>query len=214
MPGGVAVKSLTGRSTANGMRTLRTSRRRTLAAARIVLVAALVALTLAPTGSQAAPAHRAPERQFLQLMNASRRAHGHRALVASPAVAAVARAWSRRMAARGDLRHNPDVGGQLPVDWRRWGENVGWASNGSGRSVRAVTRRLHRSFMESDGHRANILGDFNQVGVGVALDDEGTMWATMVFVDAPLGDRPDGRRSGRGHRPYAFVAAQHHRSLR
>jgi len=173
------------------MRTLRSPRRRPPAVVpiRILLVAALVAFTLAPTGTQAAPAHQASERQFLELMNASRRAHGRRALVASPAVAKIARAWSRRMAADGRLRHNPNVSRQLTVDWRRWGENVGWASNRSDGPLRTVTRRLHRSFMESDGHRANILGRYNQVGVGVAVDDEGTMWATMVFVDGPIAGR-------------------------
>ena len=39
--------------------------------------------------------------------------------------------------------------------------------------------------MASDAHRANILGRFNQVGVGVVVDGEGTMWATMVFVQGP-----------------------------
>lgn len=163
----------------------------------MLAVAALLVLLLVPTGTQAAPTYQASERQFLDLMNASRKAHGRAALAASPDVAGVARNWSKRMAADGNLRHNPKVGEQLTIDWRRWGENVGWASNGSEKSLTAVTRRLHRSFMESDGHRANILGDFNQVGVGVALDDDGTMWATMVFVDGPITYQPTRRKPKR-----------------
>ena len=56
-------------------------------------------------------------------------------------------------------------------------------------ALSTVVRRLHRRFMASDGHRANVLGDYNQVGVGVAVDTDGTIWATMVFVDGPLSHR-------------------------
>jgi uncharacterized protein YkwD len=165
------------------MRTPRTASR-----ALLVVVLLLLAL-LVPTGAQAAPPYEAQEQRFVKLINASRQAHGHRALVASPSVAKVARNWSKRMAADGNLRHNPNVSTLLKVDWRRWGENVGWASNRSGAPLAKVTRRLHRSFMQSRGHRANIMGDFNQVGVGVALDEDGTMWATVIFVHAPIKRR-------------------------
>lgn len=149
---------------------------------------------LVPTSTQAAPTYRASERQFLQLMNASRSAHGRPALAASPAAAEVARDWSKRMAGDHRLRHNPKVSEQLTMAWQRWGENVGWATNASGKALTAVARRLHRSFMESAGHRHNILGDYDKVGVGVALDDDGTMWATMVFVDGPGTSQPGRRR--------------------
>jgi uncharacterized protein YkwD len=162
----------------------------------MLAVTALLVL-LVPTSTQAAPTYHASERQFLELMNASRRAHGRPALAASPAVAEVARAWSKRMAADGTLRHNPKVAEQLTVAWQRWGENVGWATNGSGKALAAVTRRLHRSFMESDSHRRNIMGRYNKVGVGVALDDDGTMWATMVFVHGPVSSPPSRRKPGR-----------------
>lgn len=162
------------------MRTLRTS-------PRILFVTAVMLLTLlAPTAADAAPPYEASEQQFLKLMNADRKAAGRGRLAASPDVATVARNWSKRMAADNNLRHNPNVSEQLTVEWTRWGENVGWASNGTNGSLESVVKRLHNGFLESSGHRANILGDFNQVGVGVAVDDRGTMWATMVFVDGPI----------------------------
>jgi uncharacterized protein YkwD len=181
-----------------GMGTLRTAGR------RMLVVTALLGL-LVPTSTQAAPTYRASERQFLALMNASRKAHGRPALAASPAAAEVARDWSERMAADGRLRHNPKVGEQLTVAWQRWGENVGWATNGSGKALRAVTRRLHRSFMQSDGHRHNIMGPYNKVGVGVALDDDGTMWATMVFVDRPVTSHSSSRTPGHTARRTALA---------
>lgn len=166
------------------MQTLRTTNRALLLAALMLLV------LLVPTGAQAAPPYEAQERQFLKLINASRRSAGHDALAASPDVATIARNWSKRMAADGDLRHNPNVSSQLTMDWRRWGENVGWASNRADGALSSVVVRLHRGFMNSAGHRANIMGDFNQVGVGVAIDGDGTMWATMVFVDGPVAHEP------------------------
>ena len=158
------------------------------------IVASLLLVLLTPATAQAAAPYEASEQQFLKLMNAARRSEGRGALTAAPDVATVARNWSKRMARDGDLRHNPDVDSQLTVEWTRWGENVGWASNGSGASLSSVVKRLHNGFMESRGHRANILGDFNQVGVGVAVERDGTMWATMVFVkvegSAPSSEGP------------------------
>lgn len=152
----------------------------------LTLLLALLAVVWTPVEVDAAARHSGEERRFLDLMNDERRAAGLDDLVATPAVADVARAWSKTMASEGRLRHNPRVGEQLPVEWSRWGENVGWASNAGGKDLATVTRRLHRGFMDSDGHRANILGRFNQVGVGIALDRNDTMWATMVFVKGPV----------------------------
>lgn len=150
------------------------------------LVLLVLAATLCgPLPVRAAAPYAGQEERFLELMNAAREGRGLPGLAASPEVAGVARRWSRRMAADGRLRHNRRVGDQIPVRWRRWGENVGYAANGGVGPLGRVTRRLHRAFMESPGHRANILGRFNQVGVGVAVDDDGTMWATMVFVQGP-----------------------------
>lgn len=157
--------------------------------AAALLVAALLLVPLTPVTSGETPPHAASERQFVSLMNASRTAMGRSPLHTSPDVATVARAWARRMASDGDLRHNPHVAEQVPVQWRRWGENVGWASNGAHDARSSVVSRMHRAFMDSDGHRANILGPYNQVGVGVAVDGDGTMWATMVFVDGCTADR-------------------------
>jgi hypothetical protein len=47
------------------------------------------------------------------------------------------------------------------VDWRSAGENVGW---NSGYAEPAV--EVNTAFMNSPPHRANILGDYNQLGVG------------------------------------------------
>src|SRR5439155_20404421 len=52
-----------------------------------------------------------------------------------------------------------------------WGENVGCAGDAD---------QMHQAFMRSPGHRANILGDWNAVGVGAY---EGRLlWGTEDFA--------------------------------
>lgn len=63
------------------------------------------------------------------------------------------------MAADGHISHNPDLATQV-VGWTRLSENVG-----SGPTVDSI----HRAFLDSPGHRANMLDTtVNAVGVGVA----------------------------------------------
>ena len=57
--------------------------------------------------------------------------------------------------------------------WSVLGENVG-----KGPSVSV----LHQAFMESPSHKANILGDFDRVGVGVGFDAESKMYVTVMFM--------------------------------
>lgn len=128
------------------------------------------------------------EAAFVSLINQSRAANGQPAMSADAAAADVARAWSQRMAAAGGLSHNPnlanDVSVHVTTQWTRIGENVG-----VGYSVRG----LHDAFMSSAGHRANILGDFNRVGVGVVKEASGRIWVTVVFVKGPSLQQSDPR---------------------
>ena len=56
--------------------------------------------------------------------------------------------------------------------WSKLGENVG-----RGGSVAS----LHEAFLASPGHKANILGDYNYVGIGTDTS-EGTLYVTVVFM--------------------------------
>ncbi|MCZ6630362.1 MAG: hypothetical protein O7D28_03330, partial [Actinobacteria bacterium] len=40
---------------------------------------------------------------------------------------------------------------------------------------------LHKAFMASAGHKANILGDYNYAGIGTASSD-GVLYVTVVFM--------------------------------
>ena len=60
-------------------------------------------------------------------------------------------------------------------NWQLIGENIGF-----GYSVQS----LNDSLMASTGHRANIMGNYNRVGVGVVV--QGThLWVTFDFLKGP-----------------------------
>jgi hypothetical protein len=70
------------------------------------------------------------------------------------------------------LHHNPNLA-SVTSGWEALAENVG---------VGPDVARLHEAFMESDGHRRNILGNYNYVGVGVVRESETKIWVTVVFM--------------------------------
>lgn len=146
----------------------------------IGIVASTTLIALTGTSWAADGTHAAEELAFSQRINASRANAGLGGLTVNLALTRVARTWSDRMAADGDISHNPQVANQVEGDWTRLGENVGFSSR-SGTTGAEFVSRLHTAFMESPGHRANIMGDFNQVGVGVRMTGD-TMWVTVNFM--------------------------------
>jgi uncharacterized protein YkwD len=143
-----------------------------------VLIASVLAL-LIPSGIASADTY-SEERDLFNATNADRAANGRAALSYDAAASSVARAWSQEMAASRSLRHNPNlaaqVGSRVTSAWTRIGENVG---------VGYDIPSLERAFMNSPGHRANILGAYNRVGVGTARSSDNRLWVTVVFVQGP-----------------------------
>ena len=131
----------------------------------------LVAPFSAPASAAAADA----EGEFLQLVNSERAAAGLGSLSVRPELVGVARDWTAGMIGAGALSHNSSLGDVMPSDWVRFGENVGYGS---------TVGKVHSAFMNSTGHRANILGDYNQVAIGSERDGNGQVWVTVVFLKA------------------------------
>ncbi len=120
------------------------------------------------------------ENDLLARHNAHRAANGLGPLVRDPALDAIAREWTAQMASTEVLSHRTDlramVESRVTTDWQRIGENVGWGPSSSW---------LHDAFVDSPGHNANILGQYNRVGVGATLDDDGDLWVTVNFLEGP-----------------------------
>lgn len=148
----------------------RRARRRLVGGLLAVAVAAATFTGLA-TATSAAASTGDDESGFVASVNAARRSAGRPTYAVSSDLTSVARRWAQTMASSGSLRHNPNLAGQVS-GWRFVGENVGVGYDVGG---------LHRAFMASPAHRANVLdSDFTQVGIGVAYGG-GRLWVAEVF---------------------------------
>ena len=142
------------------------------------LVAALVLamfLTLFGSASPAGASPSSDEHEFLRLLNQDRIAAGLPALVSDSTLAATSRSWSSTMASAGNIYHASNLGqiaASIEPSWQKIGENVGVGYDVAG---------LHRAFMNSPGHRDNIMGGYNRVGIGVVHVD-GKTWVTVRFL--------------------------------
>jgi hypothetical protein len=138
----------------------------------LLLVGLLIAL-LGVVAGAAAPASAAPADDIVASTNAARAANGGLGPLARDAsLDGVAQRWAERMGAENRMYHNVDAPNQIPGGWGRWGENVAYGYPDGGATVTA--------WMNSPGHRANILGDFTSIGVGWAVVN-GTTWSVQVF---------------------------------
>ncbi|HUR49373.1 MAG TPA: cell wall-binding repeat-containing protein [Acidimicrobiales bacterium] len=155
---------------------VRRSIRTSFSASALALLAVAGLVLVGPSPSRATAENpQYDEWDFLNLINRERRGAGLRPLGMVPGARDVARAWSSAMAANGVLSHNPNFGPQLGQrfpNYLKLGENVG---------VGGSVTSLHAAFMNSTGHRNNILGDYSFAGVGVRWT--GTkLWVTVNFL--------------------------------
>ncbi len=110
------------------------------------------------------------------LINAERAANGLDPLSGYYDLVDDARSHSITMKDEAFLHHNPDLG-SVTTGWYALGENVG---------VGPDIYSLHDAFMASPGHAANVLGDYNYIGIGVE-EDGSRIWVTVVFMRGPAG---------------------------
>jgi hypothetical protein len=116
------------------------------------------------------------EAEMLTLINAERAANGLAPLAVYYDLVDDAQAHSILMKESAVLHHNPGLG-SVTTGWHALGENVG---------VGPDTATLHDAFMASPGHAANVLGEYNYVGIGVESDGP-RIWITVVFMRGPAG---------------------------
>ena len=162
-----------------------------LAAAALMAGALLAGLGAAPSAAYpdrpgTAAVDGECEGDLLRLHNQARVQGGLPALREDPAFDQVARAWAFHLASAGTLAHNPDygtqVGGAVP-GWRSIGENVGTGASGISQ---------HTAYMNSPGHRANIMATkYQRVAVACVRDRAGRVWTVVNFVGHPtaIADR-------------------------
>ena len=130
------------------------------------------------------------EKRMLDLHNRKRHNQGLPRLCVHPKLQKAARAHSSDMVRRDYFSHYTKGRNEGPCArirrygyrWRLCGENIAWGSGSKG-----SPRSRFQAWMNSPGHRANILKKgFREVGVGAAKGSfngyRGTMW-TVDFGD-------------------------------
>lgn len=111
---------------------------------------------------------------LIDLINAERADAGLTELAVQTDLVGAAEAQAAVIAAAGELSHTSDLG-SITTGWVKMGENVGLAG-----SVETV----HQAFMDSEGHRANILdAGYTHLGVGV-VEDGASLWVAEVFMQS------------------------------
>lgn len=135
----------------------------------------LLVVALATIGvSASAGADPGSEQGFLAAINSSRSSAGLGPLSMDGGLQAHARTHTQDMIAAGAIFHSSS--GELQAaagsGWSKLGENVGRGGTVSS---------LHTAFMNSAGHQANILGDYNYAGIGTD-SHEGVLYVTVVFM--------------------------------
>ncbi|HET7167658.1 MAG TPA: CAP domain-containing protein [Candidatus Limnocylindrales bacterium] len=127
------------------------------------------------------------EQQLIALTNRSRAAAGLRSLRVDSRLTSIARWRSKDMIRRDYFSHSiPGYGSvfdRLDASgycYKVAGENIGWNTNPDGEA----TAVIHRMFMASSGHRANILGrSWDAIGVGAYKGADGKKMWTVLFAD-------------------------------
>jgi uncharacterized protein YkwD len=145
----------------------------------LLAVAVLGALQSSSVGVATASGPSA-EDQLVSLVNRERVARGLSPLAVDDGLGQVASDWTGTMATQrcpSGLAHNPDFDTKVPGGWDNLGENV--ACGGSVKTLFSV-------LMKSSPHRANILGDFDTVGIGVRVRG-GLLWVTQIFANYGVG---------------------------
>ena len=122
------------------------------------------------------------EYQTHDLINAVRQSNDLQILGWNDVIAEEARNHSLRMASgRVSVGHDGFDGRaeslSNTVGWISIGENVAYNQGYADPVAVAVD-----GWLKSDGHRRNILGDFNLTGIGIAVNDQAEYYFTQIFV--------------------------------
>ena len=111
------------------------------------------------------------QQETFDLVNASRARAGLPALTIDLEAQNKAQAWAEQMARENRLYHSNLADGM--TGWRMLAENVGYGSS---------IAQVHEAYMNSSGHKANILNNrVTHIGTGVARGN-GRTWTVHVFV--------------------------------
>ena len=122
----------------------------------------------------------ADEQKAINLMNADRAAHGLPALKVNTRLVTLARDYAQDMINRNYFSHyNPE--GQSPFD-RMSQYGVRYSYAGENLAINRSVEAAEQAFMNSPGHRANILSpNYSEIGIGVKYSG-GSVYVVQQFI--------------------------------
>jgi len=134
-----------------------------------------------PSSSQSSNRLSADEQQAFDLLNADRKANKLPPLKLNLAVSAVAQRHAQDEISRNFFAHNnPD--GQSPFDRMR-AAGISYSYAGENLAINQNVTAAEQAFMNSPGHRANILNaNYTEVGIGVRYSPKGSVYVVQNFI--------------------------------
>lgn len=151
----------------------------------VVVLVAVVLAGCAPERhgrTQRAEEIAAIERRIHDLVNEYRAANGLQPLVWNEAISYQALLHSEKMATKGVAFSHAGFEGRAAaiarfLPYRDCAENIGLNLEYADPALKFV-----EDWIQSHGHRKNLEGRFNLTGIGVARSEDGTYYATQIFV--------------------------------
>jgi uncharacterized protein YkwD len=140
-------------------------------------------VSILPAGQTKSFEQTPDEIKIFELTNKERKAKDAPVLVLNAALSKIARAHSENMALQGKMEHTLDD--KSPFDrikatgykYSTAGENIAMGDDG------AELPRIMKAWMESEGHRENILmPEYTEIGVGIARAKDGSHYFTQLFA--------------------------------
>ena len=132
-------------------------------------------------GSVSSSGMTAEEQQAFNLLNADRNANGLPSLKVNTKLNALADQYAQDMINRGYFSHY-DPEGRSPFD-RMQQAGITYRSAGENLAINTSVAAAERAFMNSSGHRANILNpSFTEVGIGVKYSPSGSVYVVQEFI--------------------------------
>lgn len=123
----------------------------------------------------------AQEQQALTLLNSDRAKYGLPALKSNSQLTRLAENYAKDMIARGFFAHN-NPEGQTPFDRMR-AAGISYRTAGENLAINSSIAGAEAAFMNSSGHRANILNSgYTDVGIGVVQNSRGQVYVVQEFI--------------------------------
>ncbi len=132
-------------------------------------------------GSVSSSGLTAAEQQAVTLMNADRNANGLPSLKVNTKLVALAERYAQDMINRGYFSHY-DPEGRSPFD-RMQQAGITYRTAGENLAINSSVAAAEKAFMNSSGHRANILNStYTEVGIGVKYAANGQVYVVQEFI--------------------------------